>query len=241
VHLIERAGVLVFALPVRVEGLDAFSMWAGEEHRRPVIVASHQPAGDRLRFSVAHELGHLVMHAPINGMVQQLEREADAFAASFLMPEEGIRRDIVPPVTLTALAALKPRWRVAISALVRRSRDLRIVSETQYRYLMKQLSARGWRTEEPPGLAVAPEKPRAFRKMAEVLYHPGAEAEGLAGASGILPQTARDILAAHAELAELTVGAPPRPSAARIVSIGDSATNGASTWSSTSDPQHHQE
>lgn len=217
IYPIERAGVLVFALPVAVEGFDAFSMWTGEEPRRPIIVASRQSAGDRLRFSVAHELGHLVMHAPANGAVAQMERAADAFAAAFLMPEDGIRRDLIAPVTLTSLAALKPRWKVSISALAMRARDLGVVSATQHRYLMKQMGARGWRTSEPAGVAVPPERPRAFRKMAEVLFPAGTEESGLAGAARLAPQTVREILEAHADLAELSVPMKPAPCARNVV------------------------
>jgi len=76
----------------------------------------------------------------------------------------------VPPVTLATVAKLKPRWRVSIQALIRRARDLAIISDRQYHYLFQQLSARGWRKREPAQFDVAAEKPRAFRKMAEVLY-----------------------------------------------------------------------
>ncbi len=218
---VERAGVLAVALPISVEGLDAFSVWAGEEGRQPVIVSSREPAGDRLRFSLAHELGHLVMHSPILDTVSQLEKEADQFAAEFLLPEEGIRRDIVSPVTLSSLAALKPKWRVSIAALVRRARDLSIISETQYRMLMKQVSARGWRTQEPENLAVTPEKPRAIRKMIEVLYGNPADYERFAGAMSLMPARARDIINAHAAVDELAGHSTTRLGAKKVLRLHD--------------------
>lgn len=178
-------------------------MWAGEDSQQPVIVTVREPSGDRLRFSIAHELAHLVMHSPISGTVQELEREADRFAAEFLLPAEGIRRDVGPPVTLAGLVALKPKWRSSIASLIRRVRDLGIVSEAQYRYLMKQLTARGWRKEEPEALAILPEKPRAIRRMAEVVYGIPIDHEKLASAVSISGLTAKEILEAHADVSEL--------------------------------------
>ncbi|MGH2486743.1 MAG: ImmA/IrrE family metallo-endopeptidase [Ktedonobacterales bacterium] len=175
IRLLEQSGVLVFALPVRLEGRDAYSCWMGAttlwtatQVRRPVIVLSGGVPTDRLRFSAAHELGHLVMHQVVHGTSKELEEEANTFAAEFLMPEDSIREEIVPPVTLTELAALKMRWRVSIQALVARAYELNIISKRQYNYLHEQLRARNWKTQEP--VVLSPEKPRALRRMAEVVY-----------------------------------------------------------------------
>jgi Zn-dependent peptidase ImmA (M78 family) len=84
------------------------------------------------------------------------------------MPEVAMRREIIAPVTLSSLVDLKKRWKVSIQALIHRAYDLGIVTERQYRYLFEQLSAAGWRKDEPGKLPV--ERPRAFRKMAELLY-----------------------------------------------------------------------
>ncbi len=54
--------------------------------------------------------------------------------------------------------------------LIRRARDLDLITERQYHYLMQQLSARGWRTAEPSNLAVSVERPRLLRRMAELVY-----------------------------------------------------------------------
>ncbi len=81
-----------------------------------------------------------------------------------------MRREIIPPVTLSTLAPLKLRWGVSLQALIRRSRELKIITDRQYTYLNQQLSARGWKKQEPDNLAVPVERPRAFRKMVEVLY-----------------------------------------------------------------------
>lgn len=57
-----------------------------------------------------------------------------------------------------------------MQALIRRARDLDIITDRQYRYLFEQLSARGWRTKEPSNLDIPEEKPRLVAKMIGQLY-----------------------------------------------------------------------
>jgi len=73
---------------VPLSGRSAFSTWAGERTAEPVIVVSEEEAGDRLRFSEAHELGHLVLHfGRAGGRAREVEQEANDFASAFLLPE----------------------------------------------------------------------------------------------------------------------------------------------------------
>ncbi len=165
---IEKNGVFILALPIVLRKIDAFSTWANIS--RPVIVVSSGKPSDRTRFSIAHELGHLIMHRVKKGRIVEMENKANNFAAEFLLPEKAMRLEIHLPVTLTSMARLKPRWGVSIQALIRRSRDLDIITARQYRYLFEQLSQRGWRVNEPTNLDIPKEKPRLVQKMIEQLY-----------------------------------------------------------------------
>jgi Zn-dependent peptidase ImmA (M78 family) len=205
IRTLEKNGVLILAIPTALKRRDAFSVWAGGDLLRPVIVIAGESPGDRLRYSVAHELGHLVIHQAIRGGLSEIEREADQFAAEFLMPGEGIKRDLNSPVTLTSLAALKPRWGVSIQALIRRALELKVITYRQYKYLMQQLSFRGWRTREPANLDVPVEKPRAVRKMAEVLYGIPINYKRLAGDLRLPIRRAKEIIEAHAANAHVTI------------------------------------
>lgn len=168
---LERNGIIVLALPLGIEKLDAFCAWGGDGGERPVIIVSSGKPTDRLRLSVSHELGHLLLHKGTKGVSPHAgDDEAFAFAAEFLLPEETMRKEIVPPVSLYSLAKLKPKWKVSIQALIRRARDLKIITQRQYSYLMTQMSARGWRKTEPSNLDIPEEKPRAFSQIAELLY-----------------------------------------------------------------------
>jgi Zn-dependent peptidase ImmA (M78 family)/transcriptional regulator with XRE-family HTH domain len=170
IDLVERIGVTALALPIDLVKIDAFSTWLTTVGKRPIIAACRNKPGDRLRFSVAHELGHLALHGELKRLRPEEHQQADRFAAELLLPGAAMRKEIETPVTLSRIAPLKPRWGVSIQALVRRAHDLGIIANRQYRYLFEQLSARGWRTNEPSNLAVAQERPRALRKMAEVVY-----------------------------------------------------------------------
>lgn len=200
INVLEKSGVLVLALPVTLEGRDAFSGWVGLDPAKPVVVVSGGKPGDRIRFSVSHELGHLVLHRGWQGNPKELEQEANSFAAEFLLPEEGIRYDLVPPVTLTSLAELKQKWGVSLQTLIRRAKDLEIISLRQYRYLFEQLGARGWRLREPSNLAIPVERPRAFKKMAELLYGYPIDVRKFADSMTLSPAFLRDVLAAHNDL-----------------------------------------
>lgn len=168
INTMEQHGVAVFALPMRLEGIDAFSTWAKIGDERPIVAVPYVTAGDRLRFSSSHELGHLVMHRGVQRYNRELEREADQFAAEFLLPEQAMRDILTEGFNLTTAARLKQHWLVSIQMLVRRAKDLGIITQRRYTYLFEQISARGWRKAEPGEVPV--ERPRLYRQMAERLY-----------------------------------------------------------------------
>ncbi len=214
INAVERAGVFVLTLPISLEDFDAFSLWTGSEHPRAVIIISSGKPGDRLRMTIAHELGHLVIHQAIKGNLRDAERAANAFAGEFLLPESAMRHEIVAPVTLTRLANLKMKWKVSIQALAVRAHELGIISDRQYRYIFEQISLRGWRKKEPESLNIAPERPRAVRKMAEILYGNPVDYRRLATDAHLSAQFVRDVIEAHAEKAGSTIkqaGASKRP------------------------------
>lgn len=196
IHTVEANGVMVIALPIRLSNQDAFSVWVGSTKGRPVVILSGaSESGDRLRFSVAHEIGHLVMHRAMVGDVKTLEKEANTFAGEFLMPKEAMLREITTPVTLATLIPLKKRWKVAIQALIRRAYELEIISQRQYKYLMQQMSVRGWRTQEP--VDVPKEKPRLISQMAEKLYGTPINYKSLASEMNLTSQMIQEIIETH--------------------------------------------
>jgi Zn-dependent peptidase ImmA (M78 family)/DNA-binding XRE family transcriptional regulator len=171
---IERAGVTMLGLPYNADSLDAFSAWC---HDEPVIALLRDAPGDRIRFSAAHELGHLVLHGPYQ-TGREIEDEADAFAAELLTPQRAITRAMPRNPTLSSLAMLKTEWGVSIKSLVRRARELGTIDTDRATSLYRQISARGWNKSEVG--YVPDEKPRALRKLAEIAYGPGPNTERFA-------------------------------------------------------------
>lgn len=219
INAAERAGVFVLPVPIHSEHADAYSLWADD---RPVIVVFAGVPGDRLRMSVAHELGHLVMHQQLVGDDKQREQEAFAFAGELLLPEQAARVEMIPPLTLSTLAPLKPRWGMAISALIMRAARLEILTPRQQRYLFQQMSQRGWRTHEPSNLDIAVEKPRAVRKMAELLYGTPPDYRRIASDLNLPLRLVRNVLEDGATLADMPrVGPVAQPESAEQMELPD--------------------
>ncbi|MGW8973932.1 helix-turn-helix domain-containing protein [Streptomyces platensis] len=180
VALLEDAGALVVVRNLGTTALDAVSQCP--PGKAPLVLLNSTAPGDRFRFSLAHELGHLVMHdEPGEGRVQ--EDQANRFAAEFLMPHKIILPELKPGIDVTRLMDLKARWGVSMAALIRRAIDLGAISEWHYRTLMVELSALGYRTNEP--ITIRREAPRhltqAVTRLEEQLHLSPTETAHLAG------------------------------------------------------------
>lgn len=165
---VEALGVPVLELHRELADLDGFSLWAGWPTARPLIAVHASTPGDRQRWTVAHELGHLVLHGAVRGSVEAVEREADAFAAELLLPETALREELVPPVTLSQLMELKARWRVSLAALIRRAHDLGVISDRRQTDLFMQLNKQGWRKTEP--VPIARERSQTVAQLIRAVY-----------------------------------------------------------------------
>jgi Zn-dependent peptidase ImmA (M78 family)/DNA-binding XRE family transcriptional regulator len=146
VHLLEAKGVRVFSLVESAREVDAFSLW---RNKIPFVFLNTIKSSVHSRYDAAHELGHLVLHkhgAP-NG--QDAEKEANHFAAAFLMPRSAVLATAPRFVTLPHLVQLKQKWLVSVSALARRLHEIGLASEWHYRTLCIQISERGYRASEP--------------------------------------------------------------------------------------------
>ena len=156
---LEDAGIIVITMDFETDKVDAISRWV--PGLPPMMFVNERIPKDRCRFSLAHELGHLVMHEQPN---QEIERQANEFAAEFLMPELDIRHDLYD-LTLTKLAQLKRHWRVAMAALLYRAQDLGTITATKARTLWADMARRGYKTHEPVELDPNSEQPSLIREL----------------------------------------------------------------------------
>lgn len=153
--LVEKAGALV--VHSNLGGTSISGVTFSAPGVPPLIVLNTDQPADRMRFSLAHELGHMIMH---RFPTANMEQEANAFAVSLLMPAADIRPYFVGRrIGLALLASLKPEWKVSMAALLMRAHKLKFLTDNQRTYLWKQISARGYRLREPPELDFGYEKP----------------------------------------------------------------------------------
>lgn len=192
VRLLERTGVfianLAFEAELHARHHDAFSTWVGGALDQPLIVTRALASWERIRLSVGHELGHLVMHrARRDG---DLEAEAYQFGAEFLLPSEALRDEWPGRATLNSLLPLKRRWGVSLSALIEHGYRNSLLDTAERSNLYKQLSNRKdrltgerWRVQEPGWLDREPERPKLIAKIGEIAYGPDATLETISKSS----------------------------------------------------------
>jgi Zn-dependent peptidase ImmA (M78 family) len=160
IRLIENAGGIVFKEDFGTDRVDALSQWL--PGMPPIFMVNARIPTDRLRWTLTHEVGHIVMH---RFPTDRMEREADEFAAEVLMPANQVKPHL-HAMTLARLASLKPHWRVAMSALLRRAGDLGTITPRTKQYLWTQMGMRGFRKHEP--IEIPPEEPTLLKELLQV-------------------------------------------------------------------------
>ena len=159
ISVVERHGILVTSFSTNTNDVDAFSQFMGAADTPTYIIAysNNKTSAARIHFDIAHELGHICLHEwseDIEDISKEefklKEREANAFAAAFLLPEETFRKDAeIGPQSITYYKQLKKKWKVSIAAMIRRSENLGIISTYDYQNLIRAMQRRGLRKEEP--------------------------------------------------------------------------------------------
>lgn len=160
--IMESAGIIIIPCDFGTKSMDATALRIAE--MPPMIFINHNISADRWRFTLAHELAHLILH---DVPCPTMEDEADGFAAEFLMPELEITAQFqrMSSVRLEELATLKPYWRVSMAALLKRAGDLGFLTGVQKSRLWSRMSQLGWRTKEPH--PIPSESPTTLNKIAE--------------------------------------------------------------------------
>lgn len=173
VRLAEHHGILVVFSPPSTASLDAFSF---DSTVRPVVILNPIKRDFyRQRFDVAHELGHLVMHADADPGSKIVEDQAHRFAAEFLLPAAEIETVLPTGLnrnTWVRLGQLKEEWRVSIASLLYRAKTLGTMPASSHRNAMITLTQRGWRRAEP-GLITSIEQPSLFPATLDLLAEAG--------------------------------------------------------------------
>lgn len=157
-EIIEELGfIIIFIDPVK-----GFDGKEGLVNDRPFIVLSNSTSGDRQRYNLAHELGHLLIkHNSLDD-----EKIANHFAGAFLMPKESLIKDLGEHrnnLTYFELEKLKEKYKVSMQSIIYRAAQLGIISENEKVKWFKKFSYLGYRFKEPVEISV--EKSNKFEQM----------------------------------------------------------------------------
>ena len=163
--VIERSGVIILPFNFGTDLIDGFcqSSYGGLP---PVIFLNSTLSIDRMRFSLAHELAHLVCHDAPN---PNQEMEANQFASEFLMPTADIVDDF-DNFTLSRAVDLKLYWGTSIQSIVYKCWQTGKISDEKLKNYFIEMSRRGWRKNEPVEAVGFIEKPSVFASIVEAHF-----------------------------------------------------------------------
>ncbi len=193
VELLEEQGIKVLAVDLtNIDGLTA-RVRRAEKGAVPVIVVNRKEWGERQRFTLAHELGHMVMDVAAK---LDEEKAAHRFAGAFLMPADALWAKIGKHRTAIGwgeLFELKQLFGASVQAITYRCKDLGIFSEATFRRLFNDFTRFGWRKPpyEEPLARQEGEEPKRFKRLTFRALAEGAISE--AKAAELLSMSVQDL------------------------------------------------
>lgn len=158
--LLESFGIIIVELFDCEEGFDGVSFLTDQGF--PVIVINGNYSNDRKRLTIAHELGHIIMHiSPDIAVSNYRDKECEAFefAAEFLMPSNEIKSSLTN-LRLSYLLPLKQYWLTSMASIIHRAKDIGTINIEKYKYLNVELSRKGYKKKEPGEVII--DKPCIF-------------------------------------------------------------------------------
>ena len=163
-EVLEDAGCVVIAHDFGNRGIDGFHFRAGAS--TPIFHLNSGLPPDRWRWTLAHELGHLVMAQELSEDSKVLEQQADVFAGEFLAPGHEIRPSL-HGLTYQKLAGLKLVWKISMQALIMKAYHLETITNRQRAEMFIRLNRAGYRTREPLTLDPPVEQPKRLFELAK--------------------------------------------------------------------------
>lgn len=146
-EVLENNGIKVWSIDHDFEHFDALKMWVNGNN--PVIVVKDEIPGDRQRFDLAHELGHIILNATED---LDIEKVVNRFSGAFLFPKPKIIEELGAHrnrLSLQELLLLKYKYGISIQALIYRAKDLNIISEHLMKRYFIEIRQQGWHKKEP--------------------------------------------------------------------------------------------
>lgn len=170
-EMVEDKGVRIYEIETSDE-LDGISAWVDDT---PVIAVNLKNELVRRRFTVAHELGHILLEFEDEEDLKGREKICHAFAGAFLLPREVIFSELGSKkrskIAILELEKLKEIYGISIQALMIRIYKLDIVGKSTYKKFWIMVNVRGWKKNEP-GSYHGKEKANRFKRL---VYRAAAE------------------------------------------------------------------
>lgn len=166
--VVEDNGIIVVHCDFNTDKIDGRTMVT--EKGQPIIFINKNLPGDRMRLTLAHELGHILLH--INNVPsfnsKMDEGEAFRFAAEFLMPTREIKPFLTGKLTIELLADLKRGWKVSMQAIVYWATTMNAITSNHSRYLWTLFATRGIKKQEP--IEIPKEVPTLLSEILELYF-----------------------------------------------------------------------
>lgn len=166
VTLLEKYGVIVIFYNFDFDKFDGVTKFTASS--QPVIWINKNIPNDRKRFTLAHELGHLVMHlrsTSIDIEDQEMENQANEFASEFMMPYVECKKDLFR-LKFQDLPSLKYYWKISKAAILYRAKDIGAINENTYVYYNITLGRLGERKQEKELIDI--DQPSIVKKMLDL-------------------------------------------------------------------------
>ncbi|EHQ62321.1 hypothetical protein PDENDC454_10535 [Paenibacillus dendritiformis C454] len=176
-RLLENNGIVISQVEQRLDKIDAFSQWRNGVPL--ILVGSAEFSACRLRLNAMHEFAHLLLHTDAEyeekantskEFYDLLEQQAYRLSGAFLLPRESFLDELYS-TSLQHLIELKKRWGVSLAAIVRRCKDLEVITESRYELLMRQIKKHG--KTEPLDDVIEKERPTVFSQAADLISEHG--------------------------------------------------------------------
>jgi len=164
VEIVEDKGIRIYEIETSDE-FDGISAWVDDI---PVIAVNLKNEPVRRRFTVAHELGHILLEFEGEDDLQGREKICHAFAGAFLLPRDIIFSELGSKkrsrIAILELEKLKEIYGISIQAIMIRIYKLDIIGNSTYKKFWVMVSVRGWKKNEP-GSYHGEEKVNRFKQL----------------------------------------------------------------------------
>lgn len=192
--LFENNGIICMPadLPEKIDSVN-ISIPMGEGKETVLILYKQSLNYYRQRFSLAHELGHVMLHHYVDEdeyveHYDEFEKQANKFASSFLMPKEAFYSTI-RDVSLNGTLKLKNIWDVSAAAIIWRMYDISVIDKKRYEYFQIQMAKKKWKTCEPGDKQASPEYPYYMRNAFDFILRNGiSTVENILEYTGLSPK-----------------------------------------------------